>query len=445
MDLGTVFHKREKMKNKVQYSSEQQKVIDENTRFVQVVAAAGSGKTSTMVGIIERILVENLFPEESVLVLTFSRKAAIEISNRIQKATDKNSIRVQTFHAYCLYALSRWHPRFTLKKPKILSSEEKNQFYREFLKKERNKIGGIPYDFFWAENIPFIRENFSELKKDLEFAYQKFKQNNSFLDFEDLVKMFLDGLKNEEVWTLEPKNVLQKIIVDEFQDTDLEQLEFLKLLSRSASIVVVGDDSQAIYSFRGTSPEAFLNFQNLFYPCKVHFLNTNYRSLPEIIRTSSIPIQKNRHKIDKEVLSFRDGKGFIGKIFIEEAADLIPFLNRAILTSKNELKILCRSNFRISEYIRAGIPKCYLMTIHASKGLEFHTVFVDVADGWNVRLDSTLESIEEERRILYVGLSRAKDRLLVLGAAKNSRRETIENTFFHYFKKLKNIVPEDLI
>ncbi|MGQ2810539.1 UvrD-helicase domain-containing protein, partial [Leptospira interrogans] len=256
------------MKNKVQYSSAQQKVINENTRFVQVVAAAGSGKTSTMVGIIERILVENLFPKESVLVLTFSRKAAIEISNRIQKVTDKNSIRVQTFHAYCLYALSQWHPKFTLKKPKILSPEEKNQFYRGFLKKERNKIGGIPYDFFWAENIPFIQENFSELKKDLEFAYQKFKHNNGFLDFEDLVKMFLDGLKNEEEWTSERRSLLQKIIVDEFQDTDLEQLEFLKLLSQRASIVVVGDDSQAIYSFRGTSPEAFLNFQHLFQPCK---------------------------------------------------------------------------------------------------------------------------------------------------------------------------------
>ncbi|MFQ3927650.1 3'-5' exonuclease, partial [Leptospira interrogans] len=68
-----------------------------------------------------------------------------------------------------------------------------------------------------------------------------------------------------------------------------------------------------------------------------------------------------------------------------------------------------------------------------------------VADGWNARLDSTLKTIEEERRILYVGLSRAKDRLLILGTSKNSRRETIENIFFHYFKKLKNIVPEDLI
>lgn len=153
------------MKNKVQYSSAQQKVIDENTRFVQVVAAAGSGKTSTMVGIIERILVEDLFPEESVLVLTFSRKAAIEISNRIQKVTDKNSIRVQTFHAYCLYALSQWHPRFTLQKPKILSPEEKNQFYRGFLKKEQNKIGGIPYDFLGLKIFLLSKKIFQNSKK----------------------------------------------------------------------------------------------------------------------------------------------------------------------------------------------------------------------------------------------------------------------------------------
>lgn len=134
----------------------------------------------------------------------------------------------------------------------------------------------------------------------------------------------------------------------------------------------------------------------------------------------------------------------MGRILLEETVDLIPFFIRAIPSSETDLKILCRSNFRISEYIRVGIPEVYLMTIHSSKGLEFHTVFVDVADGWNARPDSPWETIEEERRILYVGLSRAKDRLLILGASKNSRRETIESEFFRYFKGLKQIEPEDL-
>lgn len=168
------------MKKEVQYSPAQKAVIEEKERFVQVVAAAGSGKTSTMVGIIERILVENLLPEESILVLTFSRKAAKEISDRIQRSTEKNSIRVQTFHAYCLYVLGRWHPRFIVQKPKILPLEEKNQFYRKFLKKERNIVGGIPYELFWAENIPYIRENFAEFKENLEFAYQKYKKEMAF-------------------------------------------------------------------------------------------------------------------------------------------------------------------------------------------------------------------------------------------------------------------------
>lgn len=168
------------MKKEVQYSPAQKAVIEEKARFVQVVAAAGSGKTSTMVGIIERTMVENLLPEESILVLTFSRKAAEEISDRIQKSTKKNSIRVQTFHAYCLYVIGRWHPRFMVQKPKILPLEDKVQFYREFLKRERNEIGGILYELFWAENVTYIRENFAELKKNLEFAYQKYKKETAF-------------------------------------------------------------------------------------------------------------------------------------------------------------------------------------------------------------------------------------------------------------------------
>ncbi|MBM9501509.1 UvrD-helicase domain-containing protein [Leptospira sp. 201903071] len=433
------------MKSKIQYSPAQKTVIDENARFVQVVAAAGSGKTSTMVGIVERILRDKLFPEESILVLTFTKKAAGEISERIRKTTKSDSIRVQTFHAFCLYALGRWHPRFKTQKPKILPPEEKNIFYREFLRQEKFLVGGIPYELFWAENISYIRDNFPELLKELEFSYKLHKKENSLLDFEDLVTLFLDGLKSDEEWTLPAKQNLKKILVDEFQDTDLEQLSFLQCLSESASITVVGDDSQSIYSFRGATSEPFLKFKEFFSGAAIHFLNTNYRSLPEIIQISDIPIRKNQNRIEKKILSSRKGKGLVGKIPMEETADLAPYLLRAIPSSHGNVKILCRSNFRIGEYVRAGIPEEYLMTIHASKGLEFHTVFVDLSDGWNARPDSPLETIEEERRILYVGLSRAEDRLFVLGAAKNSRRETIENEFFRYFRKLKTIEEEDLL
>ncbi|RHX85104.1 UvrD-helicase domain-containing protein [Leptospira stimsonii] len=433
------------MKSKIQYSQAQQTVIEENARFVQVVAAAGSGKTSTMVGIVDRILRDKLFPEESILVLTFTKKAAGEISERIRKTTEKDLIRVQTFHAFCLYALGRWHPRFQTQRPKVLAPEDKNIFYREFLKQKRFLVGGIPYELFWAENVTYIRENFPELLKELEFSYTLYKKENGLLDFEDLVTIFLEGLRSKEEWTFPAKRNLQKILVDEFQDTDLEQLSFLQSLSESASITVVGDDSQSIYSFRGATPEPFLKFKDFFSGAVIHFLNTNYRSLPEIIETSDIPIRKNKNRIEKKVLPSRKGKALVGKILMEETADLIPYLIRAIPSSRRNVKILCRSNFRIGEYVRAGIPEEFLMTIHASKGLEFHTVFVDLSDGWNARPDSSPETIEEERRILYVGLSRAEDRLFVLGAAKSSRRETIENEFFRYFRKIKSVDPEDLL
>lgn len=168
------------MKKKVQYSRAQKAVIEEDSRFVQVVAAAGSGKTSTMVGIIERILAENLFSEESILVLTFSRKAAEEISDRIRRATEKNSVRVQTFHAYCLYVIGRWHPRFKIQKPKILPLEEKNRFYREFLKKERNEVGGIPYEFFGAENIFLSEKIFPNSKRISNSLIKNTKRKTAF-------------------------------------------------------------------------------------------------------------------------------------------------------------------------------------------------------------------------------------------------------------------------
>ncbi|TGK01601.1 damage-inducible protein [Leptospira langatensis] len=417
----------------LKFSPEQREVIEDTSRFLQVIAAAGSGKTSTLVGVIQKELERNTSGEE-ILVLTFTRKAAGEIRERIHTQTGIESVRVHTFHSFCLRALTNWHPRFKKDRPSILLPAEKNAFFREWFRKESDSIGGIPFELL-SGDILLPKDFPHSWKIPLLEDYKKFKSKEHKLDLDDLVCLFLDSLEGEEPWTEIPKSGLKRILVDEFQDTDSQQLRFLRLLSDRSRITVVGDDSQSIYAFRGSEPSIFLNFPDLFVPCSRKFLSTNYRSLPKIVEVSSIPIEKNENRIPKTVLAHREGRSRIGRLKMDKISDLFSYLGEFYKASGGDLRILCRSNHRIREYLSVGVPSELLLTIHASKGLEFHTVIVDLSDGWNIRKDSPSSVWEEERRVLYVALSRAKDNLLILGKKSHSNRETAEDIFFSYFKR----------
>ncbi|MCK6379895.1 MAG: UvrD-helicase domain-containing protein [Leptospiraceae bacterium] len=420
------------------YNKEQTSIIECREKYQQVIAAAGSGKTSTMVALLERILDEKTEDPRSILVITFSRKAANEIRERLQIRVGEVELKIKTFHAYCLYAIQKFHPEYVSSTIKIIEDEEKEELFKEYFKREKFKVGGIPYKFLLEENFS-LKKEFPEIYNDLEIEYKKYKALTKKLDFKDLIEIFVTGLRQNSDWTNNAKSEIQRIIVDEFQDTDMEQLEMIKLMDPS-SLTVVGDDWQAIYGFRGASTIPFLKFKEFFSPCKVHFLERNYRSLSKIIQTSAIPISKNSMNIKKIVKPKREGKGFVGKILIETNSELAILTQKiqAIPDYKNKIKILCRSNFRISTYHQTNLDENCLMTIHKSKGLEFETVFVDLFSGWNLKIDEPKDTIEEERRILYVALSRAKNNLIILGN-KIKSNDRIEDLFFSYFKRMKTL------
>lgn len=415
------------------FTQDQIEIIQDQSRFLQVIAAAGSGKTTTLVGVVEREM-ERGTPPDGILVLSFTRKAAGEIRERIRKRTGSDQVRVHTFHAFCLQALSRWHPEYSRKHPRIVLPAEKNAFFRDWFRREPDRIGGIPFELLaGSQKLP---DHFpDDWRNDLLEDYKLYKKKEGKLDFDDLVTLFLDSLEQKEGWTEIPRSLLKRILVDEFQDTDPEQLRFLKLLGKKSRILVVGDDSQSIYGFRGSDIAPFLDFPLLFPGCNRRFLSVNFRSLPKIVDVSSIPIRKNRNKIEKKVLAHRNGKAVVKRAKIENIHELFPVLETCFRKSQGDLRILCRSNHRIREYIRAGVPEELLLTIHASKGLEFHTVLVDLADGWNLRKKASTENFEEEHRVLYVALSRAKDCLIIVGKKGISNRETAEDILFSYFKK----------
>ncbi len=416
------------------YSLEQRKILEDHTNFKQVIAAAGSGKTSTMIALLEKVINENSEKQNEILVITFSRKAVGEIKERLEKKVGSQEIRIQTFHAYCLYILQKYNTEFIRSGIKIIEPKEKERIFKDYFKRERFKIGGIPYEFLLSSTGNFLEKHFPEIAIEVNSIYTKYKKDNGKLDFDDLVQIYLQALRDKQEWAMEARREVKRIIVDEFQDTDITQLEWLRLLSPE-KLCVVGDDWQAIYGFRGASTEPFLKFKDFFSPCSIHFLTTNYRSLPAVIQTSAIPIAKNKKNIKKQVQAFRKGNANVFKIRLDEEQtleSLCKYIKNKI-EGNTDLTVLCRSNLRIQYLIKLGVPEANIMTIHASKGLEFNTVFVDLHSGWNVKMDESADIIEEERRILYVALSRAKDNLYIFGNRK-PKKVLIEDSFFAYFR-----------
>ncbi|WCL50590.1 DEAD/DEAH box helicase [Leptospira sp. GIMC2001] len=424
----------------MKFNTDQEAIIQDNSNYVQVVAGAGSGKTHTMIGIMNRILEEKKELPESVLVLTFSRKAALEFTERLNRIHPLHGIAIQTFHAYCFSIIRKYHPEFKLKPPSILTDSDKENFLKDFLREHKFTIGGIPFKYLINEVNGGLAIYFPDLYKISQEKLEEYKSKENKLEFKDLVKIFLNALESQEEWTILPKTKIRRVIVDEFQDTDEEQLRFLKLLDPER-ITVVGDDWQAIYGFRGATPKPFLEFGEHFAPLKRHFLATNYRSLPKIVEISRIPIQKNSDYIPKDVVSARKGKSDLGIWLFDEGIKGTNDATKKILKliKKNpDTRILCRTNFRIHEFKTAGIPLANLLTIHASKGLEFDSVFVDLLGGWS-QSPATIsnESLQEERRILYVAISRSKNDLFLLGRSRRSPKKNLEDEFMEYFMNSK--------
>ncbi|MCC5814657.1 MAG: UvrD-helicase domain-containing protein [Leptospira sp.] len=422
----------------MKFNKEQMSVIQDNSHFIQVIAGAGSGKTSTMIGILDRIIREKSIDPSLLLVVTFSRKAANEFLDRLNEIHPSHRIRIQTFHAYCLGVIKNHSPKYKDNPPMIITEQERSEFFREFFISYKFRVGGIPYKYLVGENESNFLPQFDPVLYDLALEeFKKYKEQHRKLEFSDLVTEFLEAMQNKEVWTEVPKSTTRYIIVDEFQDTDMQQLAFLQELNPER-LIVVGDDWQAIYGFRGATVKPFLELGNYFSPLKRHYLSTNYRSVDPIVKISQIPIYKNENYISKNVHSIRKGScnlEMIGLLEGKQGVELAANLIYDQLVKGAETMLLCRTNFRLAEFKMFGVPEKNLMTIHGSKGLEFETVFVDLLGGWSQNPKSIdLDSLEEERRILYVALSRAKDNLYILGRSKLNTKKNLEDEFFSYFR-----------
>jgi len=292
---------------------------------VLVVAGAGTGKTRTLVYRVA-YLVETRVPPEFIVLLTFSRRAASEMLNRATLLLDGrcNRARGGTFHAFCLTILKKYATKigfpsnFTILdasdsadvievlRGRISVDTRGKRFPRKrtlqtMFSAIRNR--GITISELVENSYPQFLE-YSETMERLFQAYCSYKKEQGLMDYDDLLVMTLMLFQQEPDVLREISSAIRHVLVDEYQDTNRAQALLVKVLSSvHGNVMVVGDDAQSIYRFRGADLGNILNFSDEYSGAQVLKLEHNYRSTQSILDLANHLLSTARRKYSKDLFS----------------------------------------------------------------------------------------------------------------------------------------------
>lgn len=281
---------------------------------VLVIAGAGSGKTKTLTYRTSYLL-ENGAAPENILLLTFTRKAANEIKGRVKSLLSDtlphnpnlNSITSGTFHSFCNMLLRRYsgmlgiNPKFTIldtgdtedaidmmcKEHRYAAKNAKQAFPRkkklqQLLSSSRNRRIAL-HELIEKEHPDLLihAEAIEKLAKD----FHEYKRANHLYDFDDIISQVVSHLKNNKQFRKTLQDTYRYVMVDEYQDTNIPQKHLIDYICEpeNVSLMVVGDDNQSIYAFRGANYENILLFGDSYPDAKLIKLEQNYRSTPAVL------------------------------------------------------------------------------------------------------------------------------------------------------------------
>ena len=369
-------------------NEEQRSVVLSEDGPILVIAGAGSGKTRVVTYRVARLL-ERGVPPGGILLLTFTNKAAREMLHRVEHLVkmDTRYIWGGTFHHIGNLILRQHAERVGYRKSfTILDNEDAKDVVELAVKASgidtKSRMfprGGVVKELFsYAANTmqtvdeairernPFFYDIADEMTA-IHRIYTEKKRETNAMDFDDLLIYWHRILAEDEELRKLYAMTFRHILVDEYQDTNRIQseiIDFMGLLNRN--VMVVGDDAQSIYSFRGANFQNILDFPKRYGEAKVHKLETNYRSTPEILDLANNSISFNMNQFEKTLHSVRN-TGVVP--VVAPSRDVIQqaeFVAQRILELSDEgipldrMSVLYRAHYHSMEVqmelTRRGIP-----------------------------------------------------------------------------------------
>lgn len=341
-----------------------------------VIAGAGSGKTRTLIYRTSYLL-ENGVQGQNILLLTFTKKAANEIKDRVNALLgndNANKITTGTFHAFCNMVLAKYskllgiNSKFTIldqgdsedlidliKKESFISKKEDVPFPRKgtiqsIISMSRNKLMSI------SDVIAKNYENYLCYVDDIQNLadkYHQYKRENDLYDYDDLIEEVSIHLTKNQAFKRKIQSIYKYIMVDEYQDTNIPQKKLIDLIAEAPdiSLMAVGDDNQSIYAFRGANYKNILKFGETYPNAKLIKLEQNYRSSKSILDFVNCISNHISLGYKKELFTssrLKSSKPQFIRFYDEE--DEANFIGVEIAKSYGRLKykdfaILCRNSF----------------------------------------------------------------------------------------------------
>ncbi len=339
---------------KEQLNPEQYRAVTTIDGALLIIAGAGSGKTRVITFRIANMLNSGI-PQSQILALTFTNKAAKEMEERIKEQTQKklSHLTVSTFHAFGVRILRNdiihlgWRENFS-----IYDETDRNQLIKEAGRElgftqdalDVYKIGSLfsniksgRWSWDGENGIPKVH-SVNDIYRPLFKSYQEGLKLYNAVDFDDLIALPIRLFKEHPEVLEKYRERFKYIMVDEFQDTSLQQYEFMHLLAHE-NVAVVGDDDQSIYSWRGANYENILMFERDFPNVQEIRLEQNYRSTETILAAANGVISNNTNRKDKALWSGNGSGKPIELFFPENEAAEADFIAEKILSIQAEEKL----------------------------------------------------------------------------------------------------------
>lgn len=357
-------------------NEEQIKAVMTTEGYVRVIAGAGTGKTKALANRYSYLVEELGVSTSNILCVTFTNKAAKEMKKRIRKMIgDKDTGLVCTFHGFGVYLLKEdihvlnYPKNFFIMDDEDIETilkkiyEENNLNTRSFTFKnakeyiESYKNHNIEYiDLLTILDTNLLKEKYINEKQNFQdkvlFGYLYEQRKCYGLDFNDLINFTLYILEHFEEKREKWQKNLMYIMVDEFQDVSAKQYALVDILSDyHKNLFVVGDPDQTIYSWRGAKIDFLLNFEKKYNNVKTIILNKNYRSTPNILNASNSLINKNKKRIEKNLIAIKKADVPViynhAKTVTEEVEWIVKQIKLLLESGKklDDIAVLYRAHF----------------------------------------------------------------------------------------------------
>jgi DNA helicase-2/ATP-dependent DNA helicase PcrA len=341
---------------------------------ILVIAGAGTGKTRTLTFRVARLIEDGVRPE-SILLLTFTRKAAEEMLSRASNILDFRCSQVNggTFHAFANRLLRRFAARIqfkpgfsildtadaqsvinTIREAWKLNSRDRSfpnkATIAAIISKSINKCK--PISEIVSSEYSHFEHEINTLEK-FKIAYQQKKREQQAMDYDDLLVYLRDLLKYNSDVSEKLSNQYQYIMVDEYQDTNIIQAEIVRYLACAhQNVMVVGDDAQSIYAFRGAHYKNIMSFPNQFKGTTIVKLEENYRSRQPILSLTNAIIEQAEESFRKSLFT-KKKKGVLPRMIVlpdeqSQSRFIVEMIKKTSKKSKIQLKdmaVLFRSAY----------------------------------------------------------------------------------------------------